>query len=205
MQTIFACVFGLLLTPDKHDPIDSTLALSANNDSGEYEASIMTHVRKHATKSRALLVASLADELDESRACDHRRRDPAFKDGARVQLHSLASAEGVKLNGLAGTITGFRTDSGRYGVKLDAFSTNAAGGGSSSGGGGSSTSSGGGSSSGELSPLKSKALKLENLRLLPSFKFDGMSASEVGEAIGSPPPRGGCFVFGSGQKQKNKK
>eukprot|EP01051_Picozoa_sp_SAG22_P016240 SAG22_NODE_2258_length_2779_cov_1.213433_2_plen_243_part_00 len=41
MATMLSCVYGLLLTPDKHDPVDSTLALSANNDSGEYEGAIM--------------------------------------------------------------------------------------------------------------------------------------------------------------------
>lgn len=38
MRTLLSCVYGLLLNPEKHDPLDSTLALSANNDSGEYEA-----------------------------------------------------------------------------------------------------------------------------------------------------------------------
>ena len=56
MATILNCVYGLLLTPDKHDPVDSTLALSANNDSGEYEGSIMAHVALHAAKPREELV-----------------------------------------------------------------------------------------------------------------------------------------------------
>jgi len=36
VSTLLEHVYGLLLTPDKDDPLDSTLALSARNDSGAY-------------------------------------------------------------------------------------------------------------------------------------------------------------------------
>jgi len=51
--TILQCVYGLLLTPDVSDPLDSTLALSFYDDSGLYETSIINHVKRHATTSRA--------------------------------------------------------------------------------------------------------------------------------------------------------
>ena len=59
MHDIFSCVFGLLLTPDKTDPLDSTLALQAYDDDGSYEASIVDHVGRHAAKSRAEWLAEL--------------------------------------------------------------------------------------------------------------------------------------------------
>ena len=35
---LFSCIYGLLLSPDKSDPLDSTLALQSYNDDGGYEA-----------------------------------------------------------------------------------------------------------------------------------------------------------------------
>ena len=87
MTTMLSCVYGLLLTPDKHDPVDSTLALSANNDSGEYEGAIMAHCLIHASTPRTALVAQLAD-VDEGQSDLGRDRD--LCDGAKVQvIHGL--------------------------------------------------------------------------------------------------------------------
>jgi len=54
MSTVLNCIFGLLLNPDTDDPLDSTLALQFFDNNGQYEASIMQHVSKHAQqKDRA--------------------------------------------------------------------------------------------------------------------------------------------------------
>jgi len=50
MATIFQCIFGLLLSPDVSDPLDSTLAFEFYDDSGLYETSIVEQTRKHAGK-----------------------------------------------------------------------------------------------------------------------------------------------------------
>ena len=39
IKLILDCISGLLLVPDKDDPLDSTLALAAADDSGLYEVS----------------------------------------------------------------------------------------------------------------------------------------------------------------------
>jgi len=53
MMMILQCIYGLLLSPDVTDPLDSTLALEFYDDSGQYEASILQHVKTHAkTKTR---------------------------------------------------------------------------------------------------------------------------------------------------------
>jgi len=64
MSTVLNCIFGLLLNPDTDDPLDSTLALAFFDNNGQYEASIMQHVSKHAQqKDRAAWKRELvADE-----------------------------------------------------------------------------------------------------------------------------------------------
>ena len=52
MHDVFACVYGLLLSPDKTSPLDSTIALAFYDDSGGYEAQIIEHVKTHAHLSR---------------------------------------------------------------------------------------------------------------------------------------------------------
>ena len=94
MTTILQCVFGLLLNPDKDDGIDSTLALSANNDSGEYEAAIISHVQIHASRPRAELVAGL-----EAGDVELLNRYP---EGSRVLIFGLKSDSDMKLNGRQG-------------------------------------------------------------------------------------------------------
>lgn len=42
MSELFGVVFGLLLNPDRDDPLDSNLALSFYNDNGQYEANVMS-------------------------------------------------------------------------------------------------------------------------------------------------------------------
>ena len=104
MSTILQCVYGLLLNPDKDDGIDSTLALSANNDSGEYEAAIMTHVQLHASRSCSELVAGL--QAGDAELLSR------YPNGAHVLIHGLSSDSGKRLNGLKGVVNGWRT--GRY-------------------------------------------------------------------------------------------
>ena len=63
---VFECVYGLLLSPDTADPLDSTLALSFYEGDGRYEAEIIAHTKLHAMqwtrKQRvALLEASSED------------------------------------------------------------------------------------------------------------------------------------------------
>jgi ubiquitin-protein ligase len=53
MAKILDTIYGLLLTPDKSDPLDSIQALRAYDDSGEYEATILQSVERHAKKTRA--------------------------------------------------------------------------------------------------------------------------------------------------------
>jgi len=48
MQTVFQCVYGLMLNPDVDDPLDTNLALSYFSATGCYEASIMEYVKLHA-------------------------------------------------------------------------------------------------------------------------------------------------------------
>lgn len=50
MRRVFECIFGLLLSPDTADPLDSTLALSFYEADGSYEAAILAHTKLHATK-----------------------------------------------------------------------------------------------------------------------------------------------------------
>jgi hypothetical protein len=108
VKMILDCVYGLLLTPDKHDPIDSTLALSANNDSGEYEGSIMAHVQLHASRSREELIAELEGT------------EVAFTTGARVTLHGMISPQGRLLNGRTAEVESDCCDSdGFYLVRMD--------------------------------------------------------------------------------------
>jgi hypothetical protein len=41
-------VYGLLLSPDTADPLDSTLALSFYEADGTYEAEILAHTKRYA-------------------------------------------------------------------------------------------------------------------------------------------------------------
>ena len=52
MLQVFSCVFGLLLSPDRSDPLDSTLALQSYDDNGAYEASVIAHTAAHASRTR---------------------------------------------------------------------------------------------------------------------------------------------------------
>lgn len=52
MKTVLNCVYGLLLQPDKHDPVDTTLSLEYHAG-GAYEVSIQEHVRKHCNLTRS--------------------------------------------------------------------------------------------------------------------------------------------------------
>jgi ubiquitin-protein ligase len=52
VRQVLECVFGLLLSPDVSDPLDSHIALAYYDDCGAYEATIIEHTRKHASLSR---------------------------------------------------------------------------------------------------------------------------------------------------------
>ena len=52
LGTIFQCIYGLLLNPDIEDPLDNNLAMSYYESDGQYEASIMEHVKIYAAKTR---------------------------------------------------------------------------------------------------------------------------------------------------------
>jgi ubiquitin-protein ligase len=52
IKTIFDCIYGLLLQPDTNDPLDSVLALSFFQASGEYETQIMNHTKKYANNTK---------------------------------------------------------------------------------------------------------------------------------------------------------
>lgn len=63
--TILNVVYGLLLTPDVQDPLDTALALSHYDGSGDYEGSILTHVQKHANFTREQRRKQLLGEKDK--------------------------------------------------------------------------------------------------------------------------------------------
>lgn len=50
--TIINYVYGLLLSPDVEDPLDNRLAELFYSSEGEYEAKILGHVKKYASKTR---------------------------------------------------------------------------------------------------------------------------------------------------------
>lgn len=52
VKTILECVYGLLLNPDVTDPLDTGLAFSFYEGSGQYEAKIIAHRMLYAAKSR---------------------------------------------------------------------------------------------------------------------------------------------------------
>ena len=61
------CVYGLLLSPDTDEPLDSVLAMSFYSGTGIYETSIIDVTKRHATaRTRAQWRAHLLFELDES-------------------------------------------------------------------------------------------------------------------------------------------
>ena len=54
IRRVFECVFGLLLSPDTADPLDSTLALSFYEADGTYEAEILAHTKAYAMQRSRL-------------------------------------------------------------------------------------------------------------------------------------------------------
>jgi len=73
MSLLFNCIYGLFISPDVDDPLDSTLALAFYDDSGIYETTIVEHTRKHATGSgredwRVRLQAQSASYEDNAEA-----------------------------------------------------------------------------------------------------------------------------------------
>ena len=65
ITSVFECVYGLLLSPDVADPIDTNLTLSFHAGTGVYETTILEHTAAHAMHfTREQLVESLT--LDSS-------------------------------------------------------------------------------------------------------------------------------------------
>jgi ubiquitin-protein ligase len=61
LHDVLASIFGLLLQPETSDPVDTTLAQLFYKADGSYEATILAHVRTHASsKSLAQWKAALA-------------------------------------------------------------------------------------------------------------------------------------------------
>lgn len=61
LHNVLASIFGLLLQPETSDPVDTTLAQLFYKADGSYEATILAHVRTHASsKSLAQWKAELA-------------------------------------------------------------------------------------------------------------------------------------------------
>jgi len=52
IHQLLSCVYGLLLTPETDDPLDTDLALTYYTQPIKYNEIIEQHVSKHATKSR---------------------------------------------------------------------------------------------------------------------------------------------------------
>jgi hypothetical protein len=49
---LLECIYGLLLSPDVSDPLDSVLALQFYDGNGLYEYRILEHKKKYANKTR---------------------------------------------------------------------------------------------------------------------------------------------------------
>lgn len=62
LSTVFECIFGLLLSPDTSDPLDSQNALLFYDDSGGYEGAIIERTKKHASRSRSMWHGLLSAE-----------------------------------------------------------------------------------------------------------------------------------------------
>jgi len=52
IHQVLSCVYGLLLTPETDDPLDTDLALLYFTQRELYNSTISQHVKKHASKSR---------------------------------------------------------------------------------------------------------------------------------------------------------
>jgi len=82
IQRVLECIYGLFLNPDTEDPLDSTLALQFFDGNGQYEASIMSHVTKHASKQsrdafrREMLLAEGDEDSAEDMDSSDRKRVP---------------------------------------------------------------------------------------------------------------------------------
>lgn len=63
VRKVLECLFGLLLSPDTADPLDSTLALLFYDSNGQYEADLMSHTAKVASTSRAEWLARFAAQV----------------------------------------------------------------------------------------------------------------------------------------------
>jgi hypothetical protein len=66
LHDVLSCVYGLLLTPETSDPVDTHLVQLYFKRDGTYDAAILAHVQAHATKkSLAEWKAELGGADDE--------------------------------------------------------------------------------------------------------------------------------------------
>eukprot|EP00054_Salpingoeca_dolichothecata_P001715 m.20352 g.20352 ORF g.20352 m.20352 type:complete len:871 (+) comp12460_c0_seq1:798-3410(+) len=59
VRNVIDCIYGLLLTPEPDDPLDSTLAEEYYQDPTSYDRNAREHTKKHASKTEEQLKAEL--------------------------------------------------------------------------------------------------------------------------------------------------
>jgi len=73
IHQVLSCVYGLLLTPETDDPLDTDLALLYFIQRDNYNTTISQHVKKHASKTKAQwkleFEAELSPTQDQSLPC----------------------------------------------------------------------------------------------------------------------------------------
>uniref|UniRef100_A0A6B2KXV2 UBC core domain-containing protein n=1 Tax=Arcella intermedia TaxID=1963864 RepID=A0A6B2KXV2_9EUKA len=63
IHQLLSCVYGLMLTPETDDPLDTDLALLYFTEREAYNNAISQHVKKHAFKSKQLWKEDFKDEV----------------------------------------------------------------------------------------------------------------------------------------------
>jgi len=64
MHTLLSCVYGLLLTPETDDPLDTGLAVQYYTHQAQYNQIVEQHVLKYASKSRQQLRQELGNDTE---------------------------------------------------------------------------------------------------------------------------------------------
>eukprot|EP01062_Namystynia_karyoxenos_P061728 TRINITY_DN541_c0_g1_i6.p1 TRINITY_DN541_c0_g1~~TRINITY_DN541_c0_g1_i6.p1 ORF type:complete len:1950 (+),score=620.65 TRINITY_DN541_c0_g1_i6:99-5948(+) len=110
VRTLLDCAYGLLLTPDVADPLDSTLALSFYDDSGVYEESIARHTERHAMARTAEEWTELFErgEMDEAAELARKQAGCHIAPGTFVVASELMGRP--ELNGVVGRVVGMQGD-----------------------------------------------------------------------------------------------
>ena len=96
MHAVLEHVYGLLLTPDVADPIDTALAMQYHAGTGVYEVSVSAHTERHAmARTRAQLVAALTDDP----AASPEAAQPGSGSQASVPAASASAAAAAAVSG----------------------------------------------------------------------------------------------------------